>query len=244
MVMVMYVMGAILSHFKLYITSPIPGKMNFDEVSYVHILSFALLVTIVTTILCVANIKRNHDRCFIIAADVERNNRTGFYGRWVHRDNTLKQTCNFPFQSKCCQKRQHLKFVFNDDKLNRVDPIREIHEILNSKSLLLIGDSLIREFYTGIKELLFLNETIGQKTNLSNLNYTKADRIHVNASGHVVPSNLPDIVSRHFPSLCSTKEFTTTTLSEWRLFVSVVSDTYFIGSSTTPQNRFACACLH
>ena len=81
--------------------------------------------------------------------------------------------------------------------MNRVDPIREIHEILNSKSLLLIGDSLIREFYTGIKELLFLNETIGQKTNLSNLNYTKADRIHVNASGHVVPSNLPDIVSRH-----------------------------------------------
>ena len=102
--MVMYVMGAILSHFKLYITSAIPGKMNFDEVSYVHILSFALLVTIVTTISCVANIKRNHDRRFIIAADVERNNRTGFYGRWVHRDNTLKQTCNFPFQSKCCKK--------------------------------------------------------------------------------------------------------------------------------------------
>ena len=171
--------------------------MNFDEVSYVHILNLTLLVAIVTAIFWVENLKRNHGRCFIIAADVERNNGTGFYGRWIHRESTLKQTCNFPFRSKCCQKRQHLKFIFNDENLNRVDPIREIHEILNSKSLLLIGDSLMREFHTGIKELLFLNETIGEKTNLSNLNYIKADRIHINASGHVIPSDLPDIVSRH-----------------------------------------------
>ena len=171
--------------------------MNFDEVSYVHILSLTLLVAIVTTIFWVENLKRNHNRCFIIAADVERNNRTGFYGRWVHRESTLKQTCNFPFRSKYCEKRQRLKFVFNDDNLNRVDPIREIHEILNSKSLVLIVDSLMREFYTGIKELLFLNETIGKKMNLSNLNYTKADGIHINATGHVIPSDLPDVVSRH-----------------------------------------------
>ena len=171
--------------------------INFDEFSFVHILGFTFLVAIVTTIYCVRNLKQNHDRCFIIAADVKRNNKTGFYGRWVQRDATLKQTCNFPFRSKCCQKQQHLKFVFNEENLNRVDPITAMHQILNNKSLALIGDSLMREFYTGIKELLFLNKTIGRKTNLSNLSYTKADRINVNASGHVFPSNLPDIVSRH-----------------------------------------------
>ena len=171
--------------------------INFEELSHVQILSFTLLVAMVTTMCCVDNLKQNHDRCFIIAADVKRNNKTGFYGRWVHTETTLKQTCNFPFRSKCCLKPQHFKFVFNDQNLNRVDPIRAMRQILNNKNLALIGDSLMREFYTGIKELLFLNETIGRKTNLLNLNYTKADRIHINTSGHVFPSNLRGIVSRY-----------------------------------------------
>ena len=86
-------------------------------------------------------------------------NKTCFYGKWVGRKSPLKPRCLFLNKTQCCRTKQKRYFVFHDDKLNKINPITEFMEILKKTSILMIGDSTMREFYEGIRELLKINGT-------------------------------------------------------------------------------------
>ena len=72
---------------------------------------------------------------------------------------TTKHRISFP---RICvvKKTRNLHFEFRNRKLNKIDAVEELRKILMNKKLLLIGDSLMLEFYRGLAELL------GVKTSL------------------------------------------------------------------------------
>ena len=75
------------------------------------------------------------------------------HGKWMpgKRHN---HTCLFIDESKCCKNQQNTHFEFNDKKLSKINAVKKLREILRTKKLLLIGDSLMFEFFIGLKELL------------------------------------------------------------------------------------------
>ena len=93
---------------------------------------------------------QNHG--IINSKDVKRKNLI-IYGNWKpgKRHN---QTCDFIPENTCCKNRQNLHFEFYEDRLNKVDDVKELRKILKTKKLLLIGDSLMSEFFVGLSELL------------------------------------------------------------------------------------------
>ena len=86
-------------------------------------------------------------------------NKTHFYGYWVEGKFPWKQTCLFLNTMQCCRTKRKPYFVFHDDKLNKINPITRLKQILKNKSILMIGDSIMYEFYEGIRELLKINGT-------------------------------------------------------------------------------------
>ena len=50
-------------------------------------------------------------------------------------------------KTKCCKKEQNQHFEFYDKYLNEVDVVRDFRRKLRNKKLLLIGDSLMIEFF-------------------------------------------------------------------------------------------------
>ena len=64
------------------------------------------------------------------------------------------QTCSFIDKEKCCKKNKNLHFEFHDPWLNTVNAVEELRKILKNKKLLLLGDSLMVEFFYGLAELL------------------------------------------------------------------------------------------
>ena len=78
------------------------------------------------------------------------------YGKWKpgKRHN---QTCDFIPEKTCCKNKQNLHFEFHEDRLNQIDAVEELRKILKKKKLLMIGDSLMSEFFVGLSELLNLN---------------------------------------------------------------------------------------
>ena len=75
------------------------------------------------------------------------------HGKWMpgKRHN---QTCDFTPKALCRKKDLNLHFQFHDNKLNKIDAVAELRKILKNKKMLLIGDSLMTEFYFGLAELL------------------------------------------------------------------------------------------
>ena len=75
------------------------------------------------------------------------------HGKWIpgKRHN---QTCDFIPKTVCHKKDLNLHFQFHDNKLNTIDAVAELRKILKNKKLLLIGDSLMTEFFFGLAELL------------------------------------------------------------------------------------------
>ena len=75
------------------------------------------------------------------------------HGKWMpgKRHN---QTCDFTPKAFCRKKDLNLHFQFHDNKLNKINAVAELRKILKNKRLLLIGDSLMTEFYLGLAELL------------------------------------------------------------------------------------------
>ena len=75
------------------------------------------------------------------------------HGKWmpVKRHN---QTCDFIPKTQCRKKDLNLHFQFHDNKLNKINAVAELRKILKNKKLLLIGDSLMTEFFFGLAELL------------------------------------------------------------------------------------------
>ena len=85
--------------------------------------------------------------------------KTSFYGKWMEVPNKLQETCDFINKTKCCKEKQKLHFVFNNKILNTIDAVEEMRKVLQQKRILFIGDSMMFEFYNGIRELLKINET-------------------------------------------------------------------------------------
>ena len=57
------------------------------------------------------------------------------------------QTCSFIDKEKCCKKNKNLHFEFHDPWFNTVNAVEELRKILKNKKLLLLGDSLMVEFF-------------------------------------------------------------------------------------------------
>ena len=83
----------------------------------------------------------------------------GMYGKWIKRKNQ-QQTCYFIVQQwRCCDdKIKQLHYVFQDDNLNRINPVEKLKIMLRNKNILLLGDSLMRGFSLGLQELLHMKE--------------------------------------------------------------------------------------
>ena len=99
--------------------------------------------------------------------------RVGLYGKWVKEESALPKTCQYVKKKVCCRKKQKLHFVFYDDELNKVNPISELRNILENKSILLFGDSIMVELYNGTNELLKITQpqTPGTKYNPTGTKY-------------------------------------------------------------------------
>ena len=75
------------------------------------------------------------------------------HGKWMP-GKKHSQTCSFIDKVKCCKKKQNRHFEFHDQQLNTINAVKELRKILKNKTLLLLGDSLMVEFFYGLAELL------------------------------------------------------------------------------------------
>ena len=120
-----------------------------------------------------------------------------FYGTWMTGQRQLNQTCNLEktTRMKCCKSKQNLRFVFNNDKFNQINPVEEMRRILQKNSIFFIGDSLMREFTFGIGELLGLPVPF----NSTKLNFMQANQIFTRKSPPSLNSSgaIPEAVIRH-----------------------------------------------
>ena len=81
-------------------------------------------------------------------------------GKWMS-GKRHNQTCDFIEKEKCCTKKQkNLHFEFYNEHLNKINAVAELRHILKTKKILLIGDSLMFEFFIGLKELLRVKTTM------------------------------------------------------------------------------------
>ena len=80
------------------------------------------------------------------------------HGKWMSGKHH-NQTCAFIDKKKCCKKKQNLHFEFDEERLNQIDAVEELRKKLRNKKLLLIGDSLMFEFFIELAELLKANTT-------------------------------------------------------------------------------------
>ena len=65
------------------------------------------------------------------------------------------QSCEFLHKPYiCCKKEQILHFEFYNKRLNKVDAVEEFRTKLRNKKILLMGDSLMKEFFVGLVALL------------------------------------------------------------------------------------------
>ena len=95
------------------------------------------------------------------------NNNFVIHGEWKP-GRRHKQTCQFIEEEKCCtNKQKNLHFEFHEDQLNKFDAVEELIKILKNKKLLLIGDSLMLEFYPGLAELLSVKSPVDRAVNYS-----------------------------------------------------------------------------
>ena len=75
------------------------------------------------------------------------------HGNWM-AGKRHKRTCEFVPEMTCCNNKQNLHFEFYKKHLSKVDAVEELRKNLKNKKLLLIGDSLMLEFFGGLAELL------------------------------------------------------------------------------------------
>ena len=77
------------------------------------------------------------------------------HGKWMP-GKRHKPTCDFVPKAYgiCGKNNRDIHFEFHDNRLNQIDAVADLKKILKKKKLLLIGDSLMTEFYFGLAELL------------------------------------------------------------------------------------------
>ena len=117
-------------------------------------------------ILCIT--MNNNCGSEMLLATRSNNHHYVIHGKWKP-GRRLKQTCNFIMRKdKCCEEKQKdLHFEFHDPRLNTINPLKELRKILKHKKLLLIGDSLMLEFFRGLAELLHVKSPVERAVNYS-----------------------------------------------------------------------------
>ena len=92
------------------------------------------------------------------------------HGRWMPGRKHIP-ACKFINKVySCCKKDQNLHFEFYNESLNKVDAVEELRTKLRNKKILLMGDSLMIEFYNGLVVLL-------QRKNTSKYYSTQTKRV-------------------------------------------------------------------
>ena len=92
------------------------------------------------------------------------------HGRWMP-GRKHNQACQFITKVYlCCKKEQNLHFEFYKKRLNKVDAVKEFRTKLRNKKILLMGDSLMKEFFNGLMALL-------QRKNTSKYYSTLTERV-------------------------------------------------------------------
>ena len=92
------------------------------------------------------------------------------HGRWMP-GRKHNQACHFiPRAYLCCKKERNLHFDFYKKRLNEVDAVKEFRTKLRNKKILLMGDSLMIEFYNGLVALV-------QRKNTSKYYSTQTERV-------------------------------------------------------------------
>ena len=95
------------------------------------------------------------------------NNNFVIHGEWKP-GRRHKQTCQFIEEEKCCtSKQKNLHFEFYNKHLNKINAVEELRKVLKNKKLLLIGDSLMLEFFRGLAELLHVKSPVERAVNYS-----------------------------------------------------------------------------
>ena len=84
------------------------------------------------------------------------------YGRWVDGFKHQRRNGTGESMLKCLRsaRERRLHFVFKDDRLNRVNAVGKLRELLNKTRVLLVGDSTMRELGLGMCALLGLKVSI------------------------------------------------------------------------------------
>ena len=86
--------------------------------------------------------------------DHEAQNQFITLGKWMP-GRKHNQSCEFLHKPYiCCKKEQNLHFEFYNKRLNKVDAVEEFRIKLRNKKILLMGDSLMKEFFAGLVALL------------------------------------------------------------------------------------------
>ena len=89
---------------------------------------------------------------------VEAKNQFIAHGRWKPGIKH-EQRCKFVQKTKCCKKQQNQHFEFFDKKLNSLNTVKEFKRKLRNKKLLLMGDSLMMEFFEYLVAFLRTKDT-------------------------------------------------------------------------------------
>ena len=89
----------------------------------------------------------------------DRTDKTQFitHGEWMP-GKKHDQRCELKDETKCCKKGQNLHFEFYNKRLNKVDAVAEFRRKLRNKRMLLIGDSLMFEFFDYLVAFLRTND--------------------------------------------------------------------------------------
>ena len=89
----------------------------------------------------------------------DRTDKTQFikHGKWMP-GKKHDQRCELKDETKCCKKEQNLHFEFYNKRLNKVDAVAEFRRKLRNKRMLLIGDSLMFEFFDYLVAFLRTND--------------------------------------------------------------------------------------
>ena len=103
----------------------------------------------------------NHQKLSFIYEDTELN----VYGKWIEGFQHPRKVFTKDYQLKCNRsvRERPLHFVFNDDRLNNINPVEKLRELLRNKRMLLVGDSTMRILGLGICALLDLEVSISFK---------------------------------------------------------------------------------
>ena len=93
----------------------------------------------------------------LLIEDVEVKNQFITHGRW-RPGKKHDQRCEFIETTKCCKQEQNQHFEFFNKKLNSINAVKEFKRKLRNKKLLLMGDSLMMEFFEYLVVFLHMRD--------------------------------------------------------------------------------------